>query len=263
MKAGFLQFEPILGDPAANLRRIESLLPPPRTADLLVLPELCNSGYRFESRDHAMSLAEPADSSSFLESIAHQCGRRELHVVLGFNERDGDRLYNTAVLVGPKGIRGKYRKLHLFMDEKEIFEPGDLGLPVFEVAAARIGILICFDWIFPEVWRALALDGADIICHPSNLVIPGLCQRSVPTHAVCNRVYVITANRFGAERDLTFTGGSIAVGPGGSVLHQAPSTGDHLFIDELDLSLARDKWITPRNHALDDRRPLLYRRLLE
>lgn len=263
MKAGFLQFAPVLGNPNANLEQIVALLPPAGTADLIVLPELCNSGYRFENREQARSLAEPVAQSAFLSQLAHLCADRRLNLVVGFNELDGDRLYNTAVLVGPDGPVGKYRKLHLFMDEKDIFEPGDCGLPLFEVAGSNVGVLICFDWIFPEAWRALALRGADLICHPSNLVLPGLCQRSVPTHALCNRVYVITANRYGAERDLTFTGRSVMVDPKGNVLGEAPPDHDHCFVAELDLSLARDKWITPRNHAFDDRRPSEYGPLTE
>lgn len=263
MRAGYLQFAPVLGHPAANLTTIERLLPAAGGADLLVLPELSNSGYRFENRQQALSLAESIDNSRFLDRIMALCVSRQLHMVVGFNELDGDRLFNTAVMVGPDGVVGKYRKLHLFWDEKEIFEPGNLGLPVFEIAGAKIGLLICFDWVFPEVWRSLALDGAELICHPSNLVLPGLCQRSIPTHAVCNRLFILTANRYGTERDLTFTGRSIVVDPKGNVLHEAPPDQDHCFVANFDPALARDKWITPRNHALDDRRPEHYRRLVE
>jgi predicted amidohydrolase len=180
-----------------------------------------------------------------------------------FAEREGENLYNTAVLVGPGGLLGRYRKMHLFMDEKDIFEPGDLGLPVFDIGLCRIGMLICFDWMFPEVWRILALKGADIICHPSNLVIPGLCQKAVPVHSVCNRVFVVTANRIGVERDLTFTGLSTIADPRSNVLLQASSDREEVGLVEIDPSLARNKQATPRNHIFDDRRPDQYIDLLK
>jgi len=263
MKAGFIQFAPVLGDAIATLSQIENLLAVAAEADLLVLPELCHSGYRFRDRREALAASETVADSALLRFVETFCSRRKCHVVAGFNERDSDRLYNTAVLVGPNGMTGKYRKLHLFLDEKDIFTPGDLGLPVFEIGSCKLGLLICFDWYFPEAWRALALKGAEIICHPSNLVIPGLCQRAVPTHAICNRVFIITANRTGTERDLTFTGRSIIVNPRGDVLHEALPDRDEAFVADIDLSQARDKWITPRNHALEDRRPTEYVALIE
>ena len=127
-------------------------------------------------------------------------------MVSGLNERDGDRLYNSAVLVGPEGYVGRYRKLHLFMNEKDYFQPGDAGLPVFDIGACKVGMLVCFDWQFPEAWRVLALKGADVICHPANLVLPGLAQRAVPIHALTNRVYVVTGNRTGTEGGLDLHG---------------------------------------------------------
>jgi predicted amidohydrolase len=178
--------------------------------------------------------------------------------VSGFNERDGERPYNSAVLVGPDGYVGCYRKLHLFMNEKDFFEPGDAGLPVFDIGSCKVGMLVCFDWIFPEAWRSLALQGADVICHPSNLVLPGLAQRAVPIHALTNRVFVVTGNRVGAEGDLSFTGLSTIADPRGQVLVQASATEEEVNLVEVDVSLARDKDITSRNNLWADRRPEAY-----
>jgi len=262
MKIGFVQFAPAMGDISGNLVIVEKLIRQADGAELLVLPELCHCGYRFESRQQAWDLSATVADSSFIRLLLALCGERGLHVVAGFNEREGEKLYNTAVLVGPFGLVGKYRKMHLFLDEKDIFEPGDLGLPVFDIGSCRIGMLICFDWMFPEVWRILALKGADIICHPSNLVIPGLCQKAVPVHAVCNRVFVITANRIGVERDLTFTGLSIIADPRANVLLQASSDREEVGLVEIDPTLARNKQATPRNQIFDDRRPEDYGELL-
>jgi len=263
MKIGYVQFAPALGDVQATMRTIDALLPGCETADLLVLPELCNSGYNFTSHEQAWETSEEIQHSTFIEFLEARCSKLNLHIVSGFNERDGGILYNSAVLIGPGGYLGKYRKLHLFMDEKDHFRPGDAGLEVYDIGWCKIGMLICFDWIFPEVWRIMALKGADIICHPSNLVLPGLAQKAVPIHALTNRVYTITANRIGTEGALTFTGLSIIADPRGDILIQASQTGEEVGFEDVDLGLARDKMITERNDILADRRPEEYSLLVE
>jgi predicted amidohydrolase len=123
-------------------------------------------------------------------------------------------------------------------------------------------MLVCFDWLFPEAWRALALKGADLICHPSNLVLPGLAQQAIPIRALSNRIYVVTANRIGTERNLTFTGLSTIADPGGKVLLQASSSEESMGLVDVDVEQARDKDITARNNILDDRRPQEYAELV-
>ncbi|MGD8793460.1 MAG: nitrilase-related carbon-nitrogen hydrolase [Anaerolineae bacterium] len=257
MKIGLIQFAPALGDVAATMAEIERLAAEAAGADLLVLPELCNSGYNFVSREQAWETSEEV-GGPFSQFLASLCQRHSFYAVSGLNERDGDRLYNSAILVGPGGYRGRYRKLHLFMNELDFFEPGDEGLPVFDLGFCRVGMLVCFDWLYPEAWRVLALAGADVICHPSNLVLPGLAQRAVPIRALTNRVYVVTANRVGTEGDLTFTGLSTIADPGGDLLARAPAEGEAVAVVEADVALARDKEITSRNHLLAGRRPEAY-----
>ena len=263
MNVGFMQFAPALGDLQATMDRIDELSEQCTGTDLLVLPELCNSGYNFASPEQAWATSEEIGSGAFLRFLESLCQRLHCYVVSGLNEREGTRLYNSAVLVGPQGYVGRYRKLHLFMNEKDFFEPGDVGLPVFDVGPCRIGMLVCFDWIFPEAWRVLALKGADIVCHPSNLVLPGLAQQAVPIHALTNRYYVVTANRVGSEGELTFTGMSTIADPMGKVLAQAPRAGDKVSKIEVDIGLARIKEITSRNNILADRRPEQYALLSE
>ncbi len=263
MKIGFIQTSPVLGQTDQNLARIEELIRQTEGADLLVLPELCHCGYRFESRQEAWALSETVADSRIVHLLHALCKERHLHLVVGLNEREGDKLYNTAVLIGPSGLMGKYRKMHLYLNEKDIFEPGNLGLPIYDIGLCRIGMLICFDWRFPEVWRILALKGADIICHPSNLVTPGLCQKTLPAHALCNLVYVITANRIGTERDLTFTGLSTMVDPRGNVLLQASPDREEIGLVEIDPAISRNKQTTPRNNLFNDRRPGDYGELLK
>jgi predicted amidohydrolase len=258
MKVGLIQFSPPLGERDECIRRIDPLIEQCKGADIVVLPELCNSGYNFPSRAVAWSSSETVKESEFIRFLEDKCSSLGLHVVSGFCERDGELLFNSAVLIGPRGYIGRYRKLHLFMNEKDHFAPGNLGLPVFDLGFCRVGMLVCFDWFFPEVWRVMALQGADVICHPSNLVLPGLAQKGVPVHALTNRLFVVTCNRIGSEGDLQFTGLSLIADPRGEVLAQASQQGTEVLMQGIDIAQARDKGITPRNHLFHDRRPDAY-----
>jgi len=258
MKIGFMQFAPALCHVETTIRTIDRLIVQCKEADLVVLPELCNSGYHFASREMAWEGSEEIANSLFIRFLESKCKQYGFYMVSGFNERFKNLLFNSAVLIGPEGYMGKYRKLHLFMNEKDYFAPGDAGLPIFDLGLCKIGLLVCFDWIFPEAWRILALKGADIICHPSNLVLPGFAQKAIPIHALLNHVYVVTSNRIGTERDLSFTGLSTIANPKGELLVQASQTAEEVRVKEVDLSLARDKMITRRNHILTDRRPEEY-----
>lgn len=253
-----VQFAPELADRDATIASLAPLLDQTRGADIVVLPELCNSGYHFEYVEQALESSETVRGSVFLRYLQERCRDLDCRIVTGFNERDGYALYNSAVLVGPDGVEGLYRKLHLFNMEKAFFQPGDLGLPVFQVAGCTVGILVCFDWFFPESWRCLALQGADLVCHPSNLVVPGWCQKGVPVHCFVNRIHAATANRVGSERDLTFTGRSQIVTAQGEAAAAAGPDEETIITADLDLALARDKSFADHNHVLADRRPDAY-----
>jgi predicted amidohydrolase len=263
LKIGFIQFAPVLGDLKTTIRKIDGLIDQSKTTDILVLPELCNSGYNFTSFEEAWETSEKIENSIFINYLTSKCKKFNLHIVSGFNERDNNNLYNSAILIGPKGYIGKYRKLHLFMNEKDYFKPGNIGLPVFDIGLCKIGMLVCFDWIFPEVWRIVALKGAEIICHPSNLVLPGLAQKAVPIHALTNRIFTITANRIGTEGDLSFTGLSTIANPHGDIVFQASQTEQETVIKDIDIRVARDKIITKKNDLFSDRRPEEYTLLTE
>ena len=262
MKAGFIQFCPKLGEQDENIKIIRSLVEMADGAQLIVLPELANSGYNFESYQQASNLAEEIEKSRFIDFLVGLAKSKNMFIVSGFNEKQGDRLFNTAVLTGPSGFVGKYRKMHLFMDEPNFFKKGDTGLPVFDIGFCKLGILICFDWVFPEVWRILALKGAEVIAHPSNLVLP-YAQQAVPVHGLINRTFNITANRYGTERSVTFSGQSIISDPKGKTLHKAAPGRDEVKVIDLDIELAKNKWITPHNHAFNDRFPNEYKDLIK
>ncbi len=261
MKIAVYQLAPEFGDKQRNLNRIEKAVQT-AGADLVVLPELCATGYQFTSRSEAADLCESIPEGESIRKLIDLSRKHNCHIVAGVGEKAGDALYNSAVLTGPDGVIGVYRKVHLFWDEKLWFQPGDLGFPVWDIGSAKIGIMICFDWIFPEAARSLALAGADVICHPVNLVLP-YCQDAMVTRCVENRIFIVTANRIGTEarggRDpLTFTGGSQIVDPRGNIQFRMASDAEDLQACEIDPTLARDKQITPCNHLWEDRRPDQY-----
>jgi len=255
MRVGFVQFAPVLGRPERNLERAEALAP---QAELLVLPELCASGYNFESKAQADELAEPAEGPT-LEAAKRIARKTGAAVVAGFSERAAGGNYNSALLADSNGLLGVYRKTHLFENEKDFFLPGDSGFKVWDVAGAKVGLMVCFDWFFPEAARTLAMRGAEIIAHPSNLVLPW-CPDSMPVRSLENAVYAITCNRHGEERGLKFIGRSQVTAPDGKILVRAADAADEAKTVEIDPVRARKKTIATRNDRFGDRRPEHYAR---
>ncbi|WP_462319251.1 5-formyltetrahydrofolate cyclo-ligase [Marinilabilia sp.] len=256
-KVGLLQFAPQRGDISANIEKIDYLLSNSVKADIWILPELASSGYNFASFEEAMDCSEKIDNSNFVNFLIRKAESLNTWIVSGINERDGDKLYNSAVLISPEGLEGVYRKLHLFNREKLFFEPGNMGLPLFDTPFGKIGLLVCFDWMFPEVWRIMALKGAQLICHPSNLVLP-YCQSAIPGMALNNRIFIATTNRTGLDGDLEFTGQSVLVNPKGEYLLNLSKDEEAGRIAEINLNDALNKQMTPMNNAFDDRREDIY-----
>jgi predicted amidohydrolase len=261
MRVGCYQFDPIFGDVKRNLETVAVRLADER-CDLMVLPELFATGYQFVSKQEVLSLAEPVPEGPTSQRLMEIARERVMYLVAGLAERDGSCCYNSAVLVGPTGFIGTYRKTHLFDEEKEWFSPGDTGFQVWGLGPAKIGLMICFDWLYPEAARTLAVKGADILCHPSNLVLP-YCPDAMITRCLENRVFSITANRIGSEqrggkKRLTYIGQSEIVSPRGRILSRASDDREALLILDIDPEEARDKSLNPYNDLLKDRRPDLY-----
>jgi predicted amidohydrolase len=260
VKVAFIQFDPVFGDIEGNVGKAVAMIE--RTeAEVIVLPELFNTGYLFVSKDEAFDLSEPVPGGRTTEALCAVARKKNAHIVAGLNERQGDSLFNSAVIVAPSGHLGTYRKIHLFNEEKLWFQPGDLGFQVYDIGSCRIGVMVCFDWYFPESMRTLALRGADLVCHPANLVLP-FCQDAMLTRCLENRVFAVTANRTGEERRggkvFRYTGGSQITAPGAKVLYRAGAETEEIGTAGIDLSLARDKNLNPYNHALLDRREEFY-----
>lgn len=271
MRVAVAQIEPRLAEKEWNLDLCLARLDEAagQGAELLVLPECAIPGYVYESAAEALPYAEeiPGPSTAVLEDA---CRRLGAHVVCGLLERDGDVIYNAAVLVGPDGLVGSYRKSHLpFLGVDRFVDAGD-ELPVFDTPIGRIGLEICYDLRFPEVTRSLALAGAEIVCLPTNwpLAAAGNAELLVPARAFENRIYLLVANRIGRERTAEFCGRSQIVDPTGTRLAETGATSEALLVADVDVARAREKSIVPapgeyEMHLFGHRRPELYGALVE
>jgi len=261
MRAAFYQYNPVFGKKDENLEKVFSAVQGADT-DLLVLPEFFATGYQFISKEEVEELSEEVPGGHITQFLIELSRIGGFYIVAGFAERDRDRFFNSAVLTGPNGFLGVYRKTHLFFEEKLYFTPGDTGFRVWNTKIGRIGVMICFDWLFPESIRSLALLGADIVAHPSNLVLP-YCPEVMPFRCLENKVFAVTANRIGEERRkegqiLKFIGQSEIVSPEAKVLVRASENEEALMIAEFDPQVARDKSLNAMNNIFEDRRPEMY-----
>lgn len=261
MKAGFYQFNPVFGEKKQNIATVADALTG-IDAELMVLPEFFATGYQFISMDEVASLAEEIPGGETTEALVRLSNKHNLYIVGGLPEREGERFYNSAVIAGPEGFIGVYRKTHLFFEEKLWFTPGNTGFNVFHTDIGTIGIMICFDWYFPESMRALALQGAQVIAHPANLVLP-YCPVAMPIRCLENRVFAITANRIGIEQrkegpPLTFIGMSQIVAPDSTIISRVPEDSMSIMVADIDPEKALNKAINPYNDLFRDRRPEMY-----
>ncbi|MFH1700661.1 MAG: nitrilase-related carbon-nitrogen hydrolase [Candidatus Zixiibacteriota bacterium] len=253
-RVGILQFKPKLGDVEYNLGAIKRYLSR-RKFDLAVLPELATTGYNFPNRGYLENVSETRNgkSSEFFKYLSAKTGGA---IVWGMAEKCRGKIYNTAILTTPEGDQFYYRKTHLFFREKELFNPGNTGFNVFEWRGVKIGLMICFDWIFPEAARTLALKGSQIICHPSNLVMH-YCQDAMITRSIENGVFCALANRVGVENsagiNLKFTGGSQVTDIWGRRILQFTSAEQAFKTVKVNPSTADTKTVNNYNHLFDDR----------
>ncbi|MCK4570447.1 acyltransferase [Candidatus Bipolaricaulota bacterium] len=262
MRIGIVQSSPVFGEVKKNIADCFDLMAS-HSADLWVLPELFASGYQFLNPAEARDLAETVPGGITTQALIEYAYSKSCFIVAGLPELDDDSVYNCSILVGPDGYLARYRKIHLFYEEKTNFTPGDLPFAVVDIGIAKIGMMVCFDHLFPESARSLALQGADVIAHPANLVLPDLAQRTMSIRALENGVFTATANRVGTEtrtdEALTYTGQSQVVAPDGQALVRLSQDRVEVAVVEIDVSDARDKAITKHNDKLGDRRPDLYR----
>ena len=239
---------------------------------LIVLPELANTGYVFNSREEAFSLAEPVPDGETCQVIKKLAEELKVYIVFGITEREGYCLYNSAAFFGPYGFIGKYRKNHLWCNENLFFEAGNLGMPVFKTPIGRIGILICYDGWFPELYRLASMQGADVICtctnwvpmagQPENTLVMANILAMGSAHV--NSLNVICADRVGTEREQPFLGQSVIVGHEGWILAgPASKTKEETIYADINIKETREHRQTNAfNNIIRDRRDDLYAPML-
>lgn len=278
VKVAVVQTEPRVGieNKESNLDKTLAMIDSATAegATLVVLPELCNTGYAFSDRAEAFAHGEEIPAGPTTQRWLAKAKEKNAYIVAGIAEREGHALFNTAVLLGPGGFIGKYRKNHLWYEEKLFFTPGDMGLPVYETPIGRIGMLICWDNWFPETYRILALQGADIVCTAANWLWnpPPLFDSSGKTMgniqamaaAHCNSMFVAAAARTGTERGIGFVGCSLIIDTSGWLL-AGPASPDKEEILTAEINLVesrRAKALNDLNNVVHDRRIDIYDSIL-
>ncbi|MFM0040928.1 nitrilase family protein [Paraburkholderia sediminicola] len=265
-----VQMQPQVGAKLDNVARavqhIETAAS--RGASLVVLPELANTGYVFKDREEVFALAEGLPDGETAQTFTETAQRLGIYIVAGIAERAGRRLYNSAILTGPSGHVGIYRKLHLWNNEHRFFEPGDRGVPVFDTPLGRVAIVICYDGWFPETYRLAAAQGADIVCVPTNWVpmagqpadCPAMATTLTMAAAHSNGVMIACANRIGTERGQPFVGQSLIVGGNGwPVAGPASVDREEVLYAAIDVQRTRaERTLNAFNHVLRDRRADVY-----
>jgi len=265
LKLAVVQFAPEFGEKQKNFARMQQLVENV-TADIIVFPELCTTGYFFVSRSEIDRVAETADgqSADFFQNMAQ---KKNAVVVAGFAERYQKNFYNSCFVVVPEAKNPPvYRKTHLFYKENDCFDHGDTGFFVVtdKKRDVRIGPMVCYDWRFPESARVLTLLGADVIVCPANLITEAW-QQVMPARAIENNVYLAVANRTGVERrndeELKFKGRSAIYDFNGRILEQTGSHDDEVLVADITPALTRDKSFNPINNVFTDRQPQHYKPL--
>ena len=265
-----VQIDIELGQPEQNLANMFGSLEETakRGAKLTIFPECALTGYCFNSREEALPFAETIPGPS-CDKLAETCGRRGVFAVMGMLEAAGDKLFNACVLIGPGGVVGAYRKIHLpYLGIDRFTDPGDRPFAVHDVNGTRVGMNICYDSAFPESARVMALEGADLIVLPTNFPPGGQCmaEHMVNTRAMENNIYYACINRVGTERGFHFIGKSKICDPTGRAVAEAAHTNEAILYADLDVERARTKRIVrvPDKHIIDrfkDRRPEMYQRV--
>jgi predicted amidohydrolase len=262
MKIGYFQFNPVFGAKYTNIKKVSQKLQDKMlNCDLMVLPEFFNTGYNFISKKEVQNLSEKIPEGETTQALMSIAKNKNMFIVAGLPEKEKNYCFNSACIVGPDGFIAKYQKIHLFFREKLFFTTGKIKLNPIDIKKTKVGVLICFDWIFPEAMRTLALKGAQIIAHPTNLVLSFYQSASI-TRAIENRLFIVLANRWGYENrgknSFSFTGKSQIVSPFGEILACSPSAKDEIKIVNIDPSKANDKNINKYNNLFKDRKPKFY-----
>lgn len=273
MRIAAAQVDVKLGDVTGNTAKVAAWIEKARVEKvvLVVFPECMLTGYCFDSREEALPHARAIDDPIW-DQLAKVCdGEQKIYAVVGFLELAGDQLFNASVLLGPEGVIGSYRKVHLpHLGVDRFVDRGDRPYAVFQAGEVRVGLAICYDSSFPEPMRVLGLGGADVIALATNWPVAAKRTATVvpPARSMENHLYFVAANRIGRERTFEFCGLSSISGPDGIDMGAAPEDEEVLLTAAINLKIARTKRIerTAGAHVIDrfaDRRPEFYGAILD
>ncbi len=262
-----VQLAPVIGDALESVARIDAGVTEAaqRGAQIVVVPELANTGYMFENAGEVRGAAQALDGP-YVSHLIQMAGSLGIVIASGFAELGADdSVYNAAVIVDGSGLLASYRKAHLWNTEKEVFTAGGQRPPVVDTQYGRLGLMICYDLEFPEWVRMVALEGAELLCAPVNWPRypspegerPGEVVR-VQADASVNRMYIAAADRVGRERGQDWLGGTVIVDTDGYPVTALELGEAHVALARLDLGLAHDKAVSPLNDVHADRRTELY-----
>ncbi|MCC7486181.1 MAG: carbon-nitrogen hydrolase family protein [Burkholderiales bacterium] len=239
-KAAAIQTFSTLADPRRNLttvvRAIEEAAG--RGAKLIVFPECMNSGYVWKDQVHAVQCADPIPGE-FTTEIARLAARLKVYVAIGLSEKDGEKVFNSAALVGPDGLIGRYQKNFLFDFDPDFFTWGTTGYPVFDTEIGKIGMFICADARIPEGARALTLNGAEILLHITNSTTHEQHEMHVPTRGNESEAWIISADKFGKEEGLTYPGHTLIIAPDGTEVAHGSGEKEEIVYGDIDLDAVR------------------------
>ncbi|MGM0608025.1 MAG: nitrilase-related carbon-nitrogen hydrolase [Candidatus Muiribacteriota bacterium] len=261
MRVGFYQNNPEFGNIKKNVDEVCQKFLQTEEA-LIVLPELFSSGYNFSDKSELKELSEEAGKGYTFDALSWLSTKNNLTIVFGFAEKIKDKFFNSQAIIENGKLLGVYRKIHLFNTENLFFTPGDEGFKVFNLKnGVKAGLMVCYDWIYPESVRTLALKGSHIICHSANLVMP-YCPDAALTRAIENRVFYVLSNRVGTEvkkeRTFSFVGKSEIISPRGEILTRASQEKTDISFKEINPFEADNKNMNDFNNIFEDRRKEFY-----
>jgi predicted amidohydrolase len=272
IKIAAIQMEPKLMQNRLNLDTVLSKITAAaqKGAQLIVFPECVLSGYMFSSLDEAIPYMETIPGP-FTDELVSQSNKLNVHIVAGMLEKDENSHFNASVLVGPDGLIGKYRKIHLpFLGIDRFIDRGDQPFQVYNTPIGNIGMHICYDCNFPECARVMALMGADILVLPTNWPEgrQRIAEHVIPCRAYENKVYFVAANRIGNERNAKFIGISRIVDTRGDIMAAASDDKEQIVYADVSLSDARQKQIIFKTNEFEinffvDRRPEFYNKITD
>lgn len=230
-------------------------------AELIVFPECMDTGYLFDSPEHCRELAETLTDGPFVKALAALSRKHGVYIASGITEWDPakEKIFNTGIMFDRNGeVACHYHKQFLATHDQNWFAFGERGCPVVDTDLGKIGLLICFDGRIPEIFRSMAMQGAEVIVDMANFFAMDQADMWGPARAYENGLWLVAATKAGYERSIYYPGGSMIVDPKGRVLSKVPYDTHGMSIATIDLDEAADKSIYTANDKIADRRPETY-----